>query len=66
MNIHIKVTVTNDTHNLTLSFTELSQKTSWFKSHNFFVTFPSQQHIATKYFTRETHFSKQKLKSSYR
>ena len=41
-----------------------SEKTFSQKSHDFFVTFPPQQHSPTKYFTRRTHFSKQKLKSS--
>ena len=50
----------------TLGFTNLSEKTSSAKSHNFLVTFPSQQHSLTKYFTRRKHFSKQKLKSNYR
>ena len=66
MNIHIKVTVTNDTQKLTLSFINVSEKISSGKNHNFLVTSPSQQHLPTKYFTRETHFFKEKLKSSYR
>ena len=53
-------------HTETLSFTDLSEKTSSGKSDNFFVTFHSQQYFPKKYFTRETHFSTQKLKSSYR
>ena len=36
----------------TLGFTNLSEKTSSGKSHNFLVTFPSQQHSLTTYFTR--------------
>ena len=48
----------------TLGFTNLSEKTSSGKKS--FATFPSQQHSPTKYFTRRKHFSKQKLKSSYR
>ena len=36
----------------TLGFTNLSEKTSSGKSHNILVTFPSQQHSLTTYFTR--------------
>ena len=50
----------------TLGFTNLLEKTSSGKSDNVLVTFPSQQHYLTKYFTRRKHFSKQKLKLSYR
>ena len=59
------ITITNNPQK-TLGFTNLSEKTSWAKKLQLFATFPSQQHSLTKYFTRQKHFYKQKLKSSYR
>ena len=64
-NIHINDTVTKDPQKRYVLL-NYQRKLSREKSHNFFVTFPIQQYFSTKYFTRKTHFSKQKLKSSYR
>ena len=49
----------------TSGFTYLSEKTSSEKKLQLFRHF-SQQHFPTKYLIRRKHFSKQKLKASYR